>query len=1134
MSGLEGTEGTRAEGHHTSEERSSIVSVPPNSDSTQRVALVRVFVSSPSDVKEERTITRAVFDRLQTVFAGELTLEPYLWEEQVMFLTQGFQDQIAGTPTFNVVICMLWGKLGYPVRADSPETGTQQEIRLALEAAQTNPNLHVILFWRRDVPPSTEHSNDEVSRNYAAVQKYVASITQENGIFKGGFNEYRGIKEFDQRFEQKMRSLLEGYVQKAAPATSLIPVSWKHKSPFRGLEHFELEDAPIFRGRQADVVRVVRAIKAQAEAGCAFVLVHGASGAGKSSLVRAGVAPELMSREVVPEVDVWRWGAVRPSEVSERDAFEALACALVKKHALPELLAIVGAPERIADALRAEPAGIALLVQKALSQAVYQEGLTKQRHEMPLARLILVVDQLEEIFTVERLAAQREPFLVALEHLARSGLAWILATLRSDFYARCQESPTLARMSDFSCVCRTPDKEQLTQMIRYPAAAAGLEFEIEDRQRLDDLLRDEATESEHALPLLEFALEELYQKRRGNVLCFDVYREMGGVKGALGRRAEESFKAVSPEARARFDDVFSKLVLHHPTAEKATRQRARKDEVAVHPEAIKLVDQLIKDRLLVSDRDPATGVAVVSVAHEALLDRWVFLREWIDRHSTDLRGRGAVTADMERWNNTHQLPDHLCPAGLRLIEAERLLDGNLLDTAQADYVRESLLWHALRTGEDLDRKAAALRASNPLRYSALVVIAFASDSQDVAVRAARMLAVPPADGNSKVLVDRLLDDPRREVRREAAASLAILDHAPLVRSLIARLDSQPHAAKREALAYLHAAADTLGVGHAIEQGVDDLDGSLRASVVRRAWGLRLSRGLPTLLMVLIPAIVLSSCTASVFKAFPGAMNYALAQDESGAAKAVFQGTLATFLWGGIITLFITLHGLVFANERNKKSTLRPLGTLVAGALGGLLSSTLVLGVIFFVSSKSSVIDQGWAKSADFCKELSALQCVVATDRGYVWPYLAMGVGLGIGMAMTANAVRASRDWHDFLARQSSVTGATAFPKVVELTKWMWRYGWPILVCMLIADSLAFSVLRSAEGASTIDAGTWAWRFFGGLERKPVEWKISGWGQGLSILFDSLTQGLGGFFCLVGMAFGLVASRFGVTIEARKD
>jgi hypothetical protein len=163
-------------------------------------------------------------------------------------------------------------------------------------------------------------------------------------------------------------------------------------------------------------------------------------------------------------------------------------------------------------------------------------------------QLLVIVDQLEEMFTLERFdSGQRQRFITALGALCRSGLAWIVTTMRSDLYARCGEVEELLGLKgqDGQYDLRPSGFAEVGQMIRLPTRATRLRFELEPEsgKALDDALHEEAWKNPEALPLLEFTLEELYRaKGDSNLLSWRAYRSLGGMQGAIARRAERGVR----------------------------------------------------------------------------------------------------------------------------------------------------------------------------------------------------------------------------------------------------------------------------------------------------------------------------------------------------------------------------------------------------------------------------------------------------------------------------------------------------------------------------------------------------------------------------------------------------------------
>jgi WD40 repeat protein len=667
---------------------------------------VRIFISSPGDVGAEREKVREIFDRLQVEFSGLLEIAPYFWEHEPMRAHTDFQTQIEPPSKFDLFVCLLWARLGsrlHPALHRKPgggeyASGTEYELLDALEGFRRSNAPQVMIYKRKGdpvIPAKPKEERERILAQYDALESFFTRLTQEDGHFVVGTNSYDGLEQFETKFEGDMRKVLARFVPEGVAGSRIMPKSWTTGSPFRGLRHFDFEHASIFFGRTRGIDEVLAALKQQAAEERAFVLVFGGSGVGKSSLVRAGVLPWLVKPGVIDGVGVWRRAVMRPNEVNEGDLFDALAAALMRAEGLPEIGSDGTTAARLAAMLREKPDGVGMLIKGALSQAAREVQLAEKLEKQPRSLFALAVDQLEELFTVERLASQREGFLRAIDGLARSGYVWVLATLRSDFYPRCEESPLLMdlKRGNGQYHLQPPDEVQLGQMIRLPAAAAGLLFEEDFKtgERLDDLLRDSAVKSPTALPLLEFALEELYEQRDSEqgLLKLDSYRALGGVEGALGKRAEESFQLAGENAQQSFDLVFRQLVtIGAGEGEPAVRRRARKSEVEKSAGSRDLIARLIADRLLVGDRTEE-GVLVIGLAHEAMLSSWPRLAKWVENNRQNLSIRAQVAIDVARWLENARNDDYLYPAGLPLEKARKVQSEGFLSEEEQEFVEAS-------------------------------------------------------------------------------------------------------------------------------------------------------------------------------------------------------------------------------------------------------------------------------------------------------------------------------------------------------------------------------------------------------------------------------------------------------------
>ena len=587
--------------------------------------------------------------------------------------------------------------------------------------------------WNRKRSATLLFGNGTPHRSSLRIGRRTAS-----GNFVGTFNNYCNLQEFEELFREHFRDFLRAQVDQETGQKLLSRKvrRWK-SSPFRGLNVFDFEHAPIFHGRTRAIGEVLEALEGQVRAQRPFVLVVGASGSGKSSLVRAGVLPLLTQPETIEGVGLWRWAVTRPGAGgSGGDCFDALAAALLEPPALPALQdpESRNAIRDLGSELREHSDSVALRVRDALDHAAREWKIQhchsleekerqlrgsgrsddadvarqqRERFELPKARLALVVDQLEELFTTGFSPEVRQKYISALAGLVRSGRVFVLATLRNDFYASYQEFPDLIELTKpgGKFDLRPPTPSEIGNMIRLPAEAAGLHFE-QDRetgQRLDQALRDTASATPESLPLLEHVLSLLYdqQSTRGDdLLRWSDYRELGELKGALAKHAEAVFSTLRPQEQKAFPLVMRYLVTLGQGEEEVPNRRTvpYRDFVASEGAdqdqkagAKGFVDLFIEKRLLVADTDPQ-GEVTVSVAHEALLREWQRVKEWLTENREFLRMRDRLDSSLKLWLSRGKQKDDLLGPGLPLAEGEKLVKdfGPSLSREQTDYVYASV------------------------------------------------------------------------------------------------------------------------------------------------------------------------------------------------------------------------------------------------------------------------------------------------------------------------------------------------------------------------------------------------------------------------------------------------------------
>ncbi|MGZ5445226.1 MAG: nSTAND1 domain-containing NTPase [Thermoanaerobaculia bacterium] len=384
-------------------------------------------------------------------------------------------------------------------------------------------------------------------------------------------------------------------------------------SPYRRLDAFREEDASLFFGRQAAIDSVVRRIDQSSgwHDQPRFLTVTGPSGSGKSSVVNAGVIPALRSRRAPRSV--WRAVVMQPGKYP----WLALASALE-----PLLHPTLAEGDRISESRKlaknlATPGVITNTIERILKKSRGTD------------RLLIVVDQFEELLTPTDDSVPRE-FVRALLEASRNPPLCVLATLRSDYYGK---AIALAReLSDAlpgGQVNLGPmRRDELRDVVVSPASKAELTF---DAGLVDRILDDVGNEPGN-LPLLEYALSELWDLREQSRLTFAAYQAIGGVLGALTRRAETIYGELSDTQKEAARRLLMRLVRVSSADEEGTdtRRRARRDDISDEDWKIVLAFSDKRARLVVAGSDRASGEDGVEVAHEALIRHWKRLREWLN------------------------------------------------------------------------------------------------------------------------------------------------------------------------------------------------------------------------------------------------------------------------------------------------------------------------------------------------------------------------------------------------------------------------------------------------------------------------------------------------------------------------
>ncbi len=467
-------------------------------------------------------------------------------------------------------------------------------------------------------------------------------------------------------------------------ATALVTDSFRPENPYKGLHAFQSVDYRDFFGRE-DMTKKLVGRMGEQDGWFRFLTIVGPSGSGKSSLIKAGLIPALWRGELAGSE---KWFIVEL--VPGSHPMDELEVALTRIATTPAV--------NLHEHLERDARGLIRVAQMILPG----DG----------SELVLVIDQFEEIFTLVTDETIRTHFLELLYTAVtdpRSCVRVVIA-LRADFYDRPLRYANFAELIHNRIETILPlGAKSLERAISGPAERIGVNFE----EGLIATIIDEINYQAGALPLLQYALTELFERRQGRLLTRAAYQEIGGVGGALAKRAEKVYTEFPPSGQEAIRQMFLRLVTLGEGVEDTRRRVSRSELLAITADT-ELIEEVIETyaayRLLSLDHDPATRTPTVEVAHEAILREWEGLRYWLNESRDEIRLQRLLAYAAAEWREARQDASFLLRGSrLEVLEKWAAETQMALTRHERDFLNASIATRKQEHQAEQDRQVREIR-----------------------------------------------------------------------------------------------------------------------------------------------------------------------------------------------------------------------------------------------------------------------------------------------------------------------------------------------------------------------------------------------------------------------------------------
>lgn len=623
---------------------------------------IRIFISSPGDVQQERKIAYKVITELNKQFSKYLHIEVLMWENFPLTAESTFQegiDYFLKSEVIDFAVFILWSRMGTPLckrflRPDGTyyQSGTEYEFDMMMNLFQKKGWPRILTYVKDSEQTPTSLSNIKELEEYLKQKERLRSFISEHFHDEESNSNYAYLQfgenaSFEHKFREHLKTLIKPILGDVGDVRE-----WEG-NPYVGLTSYEFEQNAIFFGRRQLVYDTASAlVDFQHPEIKKSLVVLGESGSGKSSFIKAGLLPFFCDNSAD---DCKSYRIITPSTYGDR----------IRQ-------GIVDILSEHYPFLQGHP----FMEEICLSNPKDKnfKHLTYSIDKNPRKTLLLYIDQFEELVTDTRVSEEERLNIFALlKGLVSTNRIHLILSVRNDFYYIFARYEDLDWVKKNSVTVDMPvmGSSEILEIVEEPAKKACLKWEVSDEgEGLNHRIVNEALVIRD-LPLIEFALSELYNKRNEQgELTFTAYQEIGGLEGAIAQYAENFYKGLSDEERNALDDILAYVITKSSASNHTfVRKTALRKDIDTTESRRVTLDKLINAHLFISGKD-SMGNPTVTLTHEVLLHSWKAVSEWIMKEEEFLTRNTYYEESARYWNQHGQAQADLFNEGAKLFEAE--------------------------------------------------------------------------------------------------------------------------------------------------------------------------------------------------------------------------------------------------------------------------------------------------------------------------------------------------------------------------------------------------------------------------------------------------------------------------------